>query len=140
MSEQNAIPELSPRELGFVCRIMRKYEGGQHRPVDLYRSVGIFTGMIVVAHVIEQLVPTWWLPLLIILPPAVFMFSRYRKFSIFRSCVLSKVARRLSQYEKLEPPAGSAHPHAARRGADRPQGAQPTTPPLSPSAQPLPSV
>lgn len=139
MSEQNGIPELSPRERGFVCRIMHKYAGGQHRPVDLYRSLAIFAGLIVVAHVIEQVVPTWWLPLLIILPPALFMFSRYRKFSIFRSCVLSKVARRLSQYEKLEPPAGGVHPHAAKRGGGRPQPSQPASPPSS-SSQPLPNV
>jgi hypothetical protein len=78
--------------------------------------------MIVAAHVIERVIPaspaklSWWLPLLIVLPAAGFLFSRYRKFSIFRSHVLSKVAQRLAQYEDLSPPnrAGAAHPHAHR--------------------------
>ena len=116
--------ELAAREKGFVCRIMHKYPGGQHRGRDLYRSLAIFSALIVLAHVIEQLVPTRWLALVIILPPALFMFTRYRKFSIFRSCVLSKVGSRLAQYEDLTPPrGGAAHPHARRARSAEPPAA-----------------
>lgn len=117
-SNPPAAVELSPREKGFVCRIMQKYPGGRHQGRDLYRSLAIITSLIVVGHVLEQVLPTRWLALVIILPPALFMFTRYRKFSIFRSCVLSKVAGRLAQYEDLTPPRGTAHPHARRVGPD----------------------
>ena len=129
-NEHPPVVELSPREKGFVCRILKKYPGGQHRDKDLYRSVAIFVLLIVLAHAVEQLVPasmSWWLPPLIILPPAVILFSRYRKFSIFRSCVLSKVAGRLARYEDLTPPrgAGGSHPHARRAaGAGHPAAEQ----------------
>ncbi|GMU20652.1 MAG: hypothetical protein AMXMBFR13_07490 [Phycisphaerae bacterium] len=93
--------ELTPRERGFVARIMAKYPGGQAREADLYRSLAIFTAMVAGAHLIEQFVPTWWLPLVIIYPPAVFLFSRYRKFGIFRSCVISKLGARLTRYEPI---------------------------------------
>ncbi|GMV97851.1 MAG: hypothetical protein HRF43_08220 [Phycisphaerae bacterium] len=106
--------ELTPRERGFVARIMAKYPGGTHQGKDLHRSVAIVSGLILVAHLIEQALAglawaRWWLPLLIVYPPAVFMFTRYRKFSIFRSCVLSKVAARLSKYETIAS-AGHAGP------------------------------
>src|ERR1044071_6506222 len=109
MSENPANhPELTPRERGFVYRIITKYKAGQHHTSDLYRSLAIFLAMLVAAHVIERLIPNWWLPLLLIVPPALFMFSRYRKFSIFRSCVMSKVAARLAQYEDIQPPKGGS--------------------------------
>lgn len=95
--------ELSPRERGFVARIMAKYPGGRFQDKDLYRSVVIFSLIIVVGHLVERYTP-WWLALLIIYPLAIWMFTRYRRFSIFRSCVLSKVAGRLSQYEPIAPP------------------------------------
>jgi hypothetical protein len=109
-----AAPELSPREKGFVSRIMRKYPGGQSTDRQLHRSLVIFSVMIVAAHLLERLIPSsplhlaWWLPLAIVWPAGLILFSRYRRFSIFRSCVLSKVAGRLAQYEDLAPP--SAHP------------------------------
>lgn len=115
--------DLSPRERGFVARIMTKYPGGTHQGKDLYRSVAIISMLIVVAHVIEQVMPAWarwWLPLLIILPPAIVLFTRYRKFSIFRSCVLSKVAARLSRYEPIAPARPGGHPHAASGDPSRP--------------------
>jgi hypothetical protein len=123
-------PELTRREKGFVCRIMAKYPGGQHRGGQLYRSIAIFAGMLLAAHVIEQTVPTWWLPLLIIAPPAAWLFSRYRRFSIFRSCVLSKVAARLALYEPLAPAATDADPHhsAARAAGSPPQSAETQSP------------
>lgn len=117
-----ALAELLPREKGFIGRILQKYPGGQSHDKDLYRSLVIFSLMILVAHLIEQVVPStplrlsWWLPLVVILPPALFMFSRYRKFSIFRSCVLSKVAGRLAQYEDITPPRGGGSAHR-RNGA-----------------------
>ena len=114
-------PELLPREKGFVSRIRRKYPGGQSADKDLARSLAIFCLMILVAHLIERLVPqtpaklAWWLPLAIILPIGGFMFTRYRKFSIFRSCVLSKVAGRLAQYEEISPPQGAGgHPRGGQ--------------------------
>ena len=113
--EQAAPPvELSPRERGFVARLMVKYPGGQAQAKDLVRSVVIISALIVAAHVIEQVVPAWarwWLPLLIIYPPAVYMFTRYRKFSIFRSCVISKLGSRLSKYETIAPSRPGGHPH-----------------------------
>src|SRR5689334_16942518 len=101
MSTTDIAPELSPRERGFVCSIMRKYRAGQKTDRHLYKSLAIFFAMVLAAHLIERLIPSspanlsWWLPLLIVLPLAGFLFSRYRKFSIFRSSVLSKVAQRL---------------------------------------------
>ena len=115
-SSQSKPAELLPREKGFVSRIIQKYPGGQSGDKNLFRSLAIFCLMIVTAHVIECVVPasparlSWWLPLLVILPVAGFLFTRYRKFSIFRSCVLSKVAGRLAQYKS-----GTSHPHAAHR-------------------------
>lgn len=120
MSEMPApVAELSPREKGFIAAIIRKYPRGQSGEKNLVRSLTIFTAMLIIAHAIEQLVPTWWLPFLIIYPPAVFLFTRYRKFSIFRSCVLSKVGARLAQYEPIAPgrpdsPAAAPHAHHAR--------------------------
>jgi hypothetical protein len=121
-STESKVPELLPREKGFIRRIVQKYPEGRSADKNLSRSLAIFCLMIVAAHVIERIVPatpsglSWWLPLLIILPVAGFMFTRYRKFSIFRSCVLSKVAARLAQYEDISPPKSkTAHPHAARR-------------------------
>ncbi len=136
MDDPKPLPvELAPREKGFVWRIMHKYPGGQHQGKDLYRSLAIFTAMIVVAHVLEQVLPTRWLALVIILPPALFLFTRYRKFSIFRSCVLSKVAGRLAQYEDLSPPrGGAAHPHA-RRGASAGSASLPAA--AEPGAKPV---
>lgn len=118
--------ELSARERGFVWRILRKYPAGQHRDTDLVRSLAIFCAMIAAGHLIERLVPAAyaaWLPLVIILPPALFMFSRYRRFSIFRSCVLSKVAGRLAQHEDIAPTpgAGVGHPHARRHAGSAPR-------------------
>ncbi|HOB75462.1 MAG TPA: hypothetical protein PKG54_13170 [Phycisphaerae bacterium] len=98
--------ELTPRERGFVARIMAKYPGGRHTAKDLYRSVVIISVLILAAHVIEQIVPAWgrwWLPLLIIYPPAIYLFTRYRKFGIFRSCIISKLGARLSKYEPVAP-------------------------------------
>jgi hypothetical protein len=106
--------ELTPRERGFVARLMAKYPGGRHTGKDLYRSVAISSALILAAHMIEQVMPAWarwWLPLLIIYPPAVYLFTRYRKFSIFRSCVISKLGARLSKYEPIAP----------SRPAERPQ-------------------
>jgi hypothetical protein len=103
MLELQPLPELSPRERGFVKRMISKYRQGEHSPRDLYRSLAIFSAMVLLAHFIEQFVPTFWLPLVIIYPPAVWLFSRYRRFNIFKSCVLSKVAQRLSRHEPLEP-------------------------------------
>lgn len=108
--------ELTPRERGFVARIMTKYPGGRHTERDLYRSVAIISTLILAAHVIEQLVPDWgrwWLPFLLIYPPAIFMFTRYRKFSIFRSCVISKLGTRLSKYETIAP-SRPGHPASAK--------------------------
>ncbi len=107
MPEQSVeAADLTPRERGFVARIMAKYPGGRHAGMDLYRSVAIISGLLVAAHVIERIVPAWgawWLPFLIIYPPAVYLFTRYRKFSIFRSCVISKLGARLSRYEPMAP-------------------------------------
>ena len=118
-AEDATPPELSPREKGFVARLMSKYPGGQRRGRDLYRSVLIFSVIVLAFHVIEQLMPAvWWgyvLGFVVVYPPAVWVFVRYRRFSIFRSCVLSKVGGRLAQYEPLDRPApsagGSHHPH-----------------------------
>jgi len=81
---------------------MTKYPGGVSRQKDLVRSLAIFTAMIVAAHLIEIFVSSHWLALLIIYPPAVWMFYRYRKFNIFRSCLISKIAARLAQFEPNE--------------------------------------
>lgn len=116
-NQQSSPAELSPREKGFITSIMRKYPAGQSTDKQLVRSMVIFGLIITMGHVLEQVLPTRWLALAIILPLGLFMFSRYRKFSIFRSCVLSKVAARLSKYEDLTPPArpgGAPHPHAGR--------------------------
>ena len=103
MLELQTPVELTPRECGFVKRMMTKYRQGEHRPSDLYRSLAIFSVMVLLAHFIEQFVPTFWLPLVIIYPPAVWLFSRYRRFNIFKSCLLSKVAERLAWHEPFEP-------------------------------------
>jgi len=58
--------ELTPRERGFVKRIMLKYQQGQSHGQDLYRSLAIFSAIVLAGHLLEQFVPTFWLPLLLI--------------------------------------------------------------------------
>lgn len=81
--------EFTDAEVRFLNRIVRKYSGDQ-RP--LLRSVLIFSLMIVAAHLLERTPLPWWIVFPLIYLPALWLFSRYRRFAIFKTRLMRKLA------------------------------------------------
>ncbi len=86
--------ELTEPEKRFLKRIVAKYSQ-QSNP--LYRSLAVISALIVVAHLLERSTLPWWVVFPLIYIPAIWMFSRYRRFAIFKTRLMVKLARRLEE-------------------------------------------
>jgi hypothetical protein len=86
---QNFDLEFTQRERGFLKRIVGKYT---QTPNPIVRSVLIFSVLIVLAHGIERSPLPGWAAFVAIYFPALFLFHRYRKFGIFKSRIMRKLA------------------------------------------------
>jgi hypothetical protein len=82
-------PELTERERKFLTRITNKYQ--DEGPRALIKSLLIFSAIITAGHLIERSPLPWWGAFLAVYCPAIFLFSRYRRFNIFKSRLLRKL-------------------------------------------------
>lgn len=95
MSQETKTDELTEPEKRFLKRVVAKYSQ-QTNP--LYRSLAIITVLIVAAHLLERcpMLP-WWVVFPMIYIPAIWMFYRYRRFAIFKTRLMCKLARDVIQ-------------------------------------------
>ncbi len=87
---QTPAVEFSEREKKFLTRIVNKYGEQEGRP--LLRSLLVITLLIVTAHGIERTALPAWAAFCIVYIPSLWLFSRYRKISIFKSRLMRKLA------------------------------------------------
>lgn len=92
--------ELSEPERKFLKRIAAKYGNPKRKP--LLQSLLIFTAMIAVAHFIERTSLPSWISFFLVYIPAIYLFSRYRRFGIFKSKLMRKLALREGQREGVD--------------------------------------
>lgn len=101
---------LNDRERRLAQRLAIKYmrEGS-----PLLRSLLIFSVLVGIGHAIEQAPLPGWATFLLVYIPAIFLFTRYRRFSIFKSrllCKLSVMAGVVELSADGKPLAAPAHP------------------------------
>ncbi len=108
-----AVGGLSEKEKRLVKRLVQKYSRDGS---PLLRSLAIFTAMVLIGHAVEQRPELpGWAAFLIIYVPALWLFSKYRRFSIFKSNLLCKLA---AQSGILDAPGGdSAQAAGGPKGA-----------------------
>lgn len=99
-AQPGAEVELSNSERKFLKRIAAKYGNPKRKP--LLQSLLIFTAMIVVAHFIERTSLPSWISFFLVYIPAVYLFSRYRRFGIFKSRLMRKLALREAKREGVD--------------------------------------
>lgn len=82
---------LTPRERQFLKMLLRKYQKDDSR--ILLRSLVVITGLVTAAHLLERTSLPSWLVFVLIYIPTVFMFTRYRKFEVFKMRILVNLAK-----------------------------------------------
>jgi len=92
MSQVPPSDEITEREKRFLKRVAAKYS---RQPNPLYRSLAIFSGLIVAAHLVERTDWPWWVVFPLIYIPAVWMFYNYRRFAIFKTRLMCKLAKQV---------------------------------------------
>lgn len=85
-------PALTERERKFLKRITSKFGNPKRHP--LMQSLIVFTVLVACGHLIEQAGLPWWAAFLLVYLPALYLFGRYRKFGIFKSTLMCKLALR----------------------------------------------
>lgn len=96
---EDSKPELSERERRFLERLVKKYAEEGRKP--LLRSLLIFTALVTAGHLIEQYNLPEWGAFLAVYCPAIWLFRRYRRMSIFKSRLMRKLFL-LEQTTRLE--------------------------------------
>jgi hypothetical protein len=81
--------ELLPRERRFLERVVLKFSNDGNKP--LLRSLLIITLLIAAGHLIERSNLPAWAAFALIYCPALWLFFRYRKMSIFKSRLMRKL-------------------------------------------------
>ena len=84
--------ELTDPEKRFLKRIVLKYSRKQN---PIYRSLAVISVAILAAHLVERSSLPWWIALPLVYIPAIWLFYRYRKFAIFKTKIMCKMAREL---------------------------------------------
>lgn len=80
---------LNDRERRLAQRLAIKY---LRQGSPLLRSLLIFSALVGVGHAIEQAPLPGWATFLLVYIPAIFLFMQYRRFNIFKSRLLCKLA------------------------------------------------
>lgn len=80
---------LNDRERRLAQRLAIKY---MRQGSPLLRSLLLFSALVGIGHAIEQAPLPGWAAFLLVYLPAVFLFMQYRRFSIFKSRLLYKLA------------------------------------------------
>jgi hypothetical protein len=89
MSTSSEKPELLPRERRFLERVATKFADDSNKA--LLRSLLIITALIAAAHLIERSSLPGWAAFAAIYAPALWLFFRYRRMSIFKSRLMRKL-------------------------------------------------
>ncbi|HLX59854.1 MAG TPA: hypothetical protein VKX17_01110 [Planctomycetota bacterium] len=84
--------ELSATEKKFLKRIVAKFGSTRRKP--LLQSLIVITALVTAAHLIERSGLPWWAAFALIYAPTIYLFSRYRRFGIFKSKLMRKLALR----------------------------------------------
>jgi len=93
--------ELTERERKFLKRLTAKFGNPGRHP--FLQSCLVFTVLVLAGHLIERSSLPWWAALAVVYVPAMYLLGRYRRFSIFKSKLMCKLAMR----EQLESRAGA---------------------------------
>ena len=83
---------LTERERKFLKRMTSKYGNASRHP--LLQSLLVSTTLVILGHLIERADLPWWGALMLVYIPALYLFSRYRRFGIFKSRLMCKLALR----------------------------------------------
>ena len=100
---------LNERERRLAQRLAIKY---MRQGSPLLRSLLIFSALVGIGHAIEQAPLPGWAAFLLVYIPAAFLFMQYRRFNIFKSRLLCKLAIMAGVVEVSAdglPPAAPAH-------------------------------
>ncbi len=92
-SEKNDAPKegLTDREKGFLARLARKYETGEG--AGQVRSYLIAAAGTLALFTFARWLPWWWAALVVFEAAALFLFYKYKRFSVFKTRVLVKLWR-----------------------------------------------
>lgn len=82
---------LTDREKGFLSRLARKYETDEN--AGQVRSYLIAAAGTLALFALARWLPWWWAALIAFETAALFLFYKYKRFSVFKTRVLVKLWR-----------------------------------------------
>ncbi len=99
LNEANENDELTEPEKRFLKRVVEKYSR-QKNPIT--RSLVVISLAILIVHLLERSPLPWWIVLPIVYMSSIWLFYQYRRFAIFKTRLMCKMARQLGVTESGE--------------------------------------